>query len=381
MLSLTSPVLGWLSIIVTAATFAAVVWILPRVAGRTVRGAAARAGLIAAINLLLVLTIAIEVNDQYLFFAGWTDLAGSLHGMSVTSSIHRGGGTAQAITARVSGPAAQPATGTLPPLTGGSRIGDGVMSYQITGPLSGITTGVQVAVPPGYDPSDAATTYPVLEAFTGYPASVSQWFKAMDLQAQVTSQVTGHHLHQMIIVSPQLEIPAGRDTECVDGAPGDPQLEVFLTQDVPNWIATHFRVRAGRQAWATIGLSAGGWCAAMAAMLHPAQYGAAIVMGGYFRPDFGTGYDPFSLTSDAGRRYDLVALAHRSPPPVALWVETSHGDPLSYSTTTDLLQRARAPLSTTAVVLRNAGHRIGVWKGLTPSALQWLGASVPGFAA
>ena len=379
-LSLTSTGFGWLMIAVTLAVFGAVVAWLPRAAGRGPKPVLARAGLVAVVALTVVSTVAVQLNDRFLFFAGWGDLAGALRGTPVTSAVHRGGGAEQAARAQVPGAAATPSTGALQALPRGSRIQDGVTSYQITGPLSEVTAGVQVTVPPGYDPADPTTTYPVLETFTGYPASVDQWVKAMGLQTQVADEVAVHRLHRMILVSPQWEVPRGTDTECVDGGAGNPQLETFVTRDVPNWVAAHFRVSPGRGSWAAIGLSAGGWCAAMAAMLHPAQYGGAIVMGGYFRPDFGPRYEPFPAGSDAGRRYDLVALARRSPPPLALWVETSHADPLSFSTTTALLSASKPPLSVTAVVLQNAGHRIGVWQGLTPEALRWLGASVPGFA-
>jgi enterochelin esterase-like enzyme len=256
---------------------------------------------------------------------------------------------------------------------------DGVVSYQVTGPLSGVTASVLVTVPPGYDAAAVRSDYPVLETFAGYPGSVSQWVKTMHLQSALADEVAAHRLRPMIVVSPQIEVPAGTDTECVDGGPGAPRLETFVTRDVPDWLAAHFRVRTDRGSWASIGLSAGGWCAAMAAMLHPAQFGAAIVLGGYFHPEFEAGYEPFPPHGDAGRRYDLVALAHRAPPPLALWVETSHADPVSYSSSTALLKAARPPLSVTATVLQNAGHRIGVWRGLLPDALRWLGSTVPGF--
>jgi len=53
----------------------------------------------------------------------------------------------------------------------------------------------------------------------------------------------------------------------------------------------------------------------MVAMLHPAQYAAAIVMGGYFRPEFGPYYRPYPSSSALARRYDLVALSKNRPPP------------------------------------------------------------------
>ena len=140
-------------------------------------------------------------------------------------------------------------------------------------------------------------------------------------------------------MAPQVQIPFGVDTECVNGDPGKPQIETWLAEDVPNWIARTFRVTTQRSSWATMGLSAGGWCAAMATMLHPAQYSAAVVFGGYFRPDFGPYYEAFPKTSPLQTRYDLVKLA-RHPPPVALWLEASHADELSYSSIAGLLHAA-----------------------------------------
>jgi pimeloyl-ACP methyl ester carboxylesterase len=107
---------------------------------------------------------------------------------------------------------------------------------------------------------------------------------ALRLGGEVAKQAAAKRMGPALVVSPQMDIPAGVDTECVNGAGGNPQLEIWLAQDVPNWVARTFRVQTDQAAWATIGLSAGGWCAAMVAMLHPAQFAAAIVLGGYFRP-------------------------------------------------------------------------------------------------
>ena len=63
MFSLTFPVLGWFLVIATLAAFVAVVLLLPRAAGRTLRSAMARAGLLVGINLMLVLAIAVQVNE------------------------------------------------------------------------------------------------------------------------------------------------------------------------------------------------------------------------------------------------------------------------------------------------------------------------------
>ena len=103
-------------------------------------------------------------------------------------------------------------------------------------------------------------------------------------------------------------------------------------------------------------------------------------MGGYFLPDFSPNNVIFGPDSPLARRYDLLGLAARTPPPVALWLETSREDDLSYPTSAQLLAEVRSPLSVRADVLDHGGHRFGVWEGMLPDALSWLGHNVPGFA-
>lgn len=141
----------------------------------------------------------------------------------------------------------------------------------------------------------------------------------------------------------------------------------------------HFRVSGRRDGWAAIGYSSGGFAAAMSTILHPAQYGAGIVLSGYFGPESGPFYEPFTPTSAAGRRYDLPRVVRRRPPPAHMWVETSHADSVSYASTARFLRSVGSPTAVHAVLLQNAGHRDSVWVGLLPQALRWLGRSVPGF--
>jgi S-formylglutathione hydrolase FrmB len=381
-MSLTGPSLAWLAVSVTLAAFAALVGFWPRLAGPRAGPVILRVVGLLVVNVLVLLTAAVQLNDRYAFFAGWTDLQGAAFGPPGTVSRLEGGGSARvAAAARVAAPFAAVAPGAPLPLPAGSRVADGVTAYRVRGALSGITAEVLVSLPPGYADAGSARRYPVLETFSGYPGSVTQWVRTMRLRDVLAAGTATHRIGPTVVVSPQIEIPAGVDTECVDGRPGQPRLETWLARDVPDWVAAHFRVRTDRGAWATIGLSAGGWCAAMVSMLHPAQFGAAVVLGGYFRPLFEPSFEPFTAGSAAARRYDLVALARRSPPPLAVWLETSHADPLSYTSSAALLRAAHAPLSVTATVLQDAGHRIGVWRDLLPAALGWLSTNLPGFRA
>jgi Putative esterase len=373
---------GFLAVVVLIGlvAFVAVVRTWPRLAGAGAGQVASRVGLLLVTNAAVLLVVAVVLNNTYGFFADWTDLAGSLGGTQASSQAHGGAlpGEAFGRDPLRRGTAVSP--GDLPPLPVGQGAGGRVLSYRVHGPLSGVTAEVVVGLPASYrDPSAAAERFPVIETFSGYPGSLTQWVGGMDLPGALDAAAAHRQLGQAIVVSPSVEIPPGQDTECVDGAAGAAQVETWISQDVPNWVLHTFRALPDRRAWATMGLSAGAWCAAMASMLNPGRFGASVVMGGYFEPAFG-GPAPWPAGSAPARRYDLVRLAGTHPPPVAMWLETSHKDRLSYPSSTRLIKAARPPFSVTAVVLASAGHRISLWRGLLPSALAWLGRDVPGFA-
>jgi enterochelin esterase-like enzyme len=373
---------GWFVAVVgalTVASFAAVVAFWNSLAGRSTARVAARVGMLLVVNVLVLFTAAIGLNDQYLFFASWADLHGALTGTIAKTQLNKGAHAAAAAQQAVPGKAARipPHVPALPP---GSVDAAGVGTFRVHGSASGITGTVVVRLPPGYlAAANANRRYPVLEAFSGYPGSPVEWVRVMNLPAAMAEQVRLGHMRPALIVEPQQWVPPGVDTECTNGARGNPQVETWLTVDVPRWVARTFRVATSRTSWATIGLSAGGYCAAMAGMLQPAQYGGVINMGGYFRPELGPYYLPYPPHSVLAARYDLVALARRAPPPLAMWMETSHVDAVSYRSSAAFLRATRAPLSVRAVVLQNAGHRIAVWQALLPESLQWLGAALPGF--
>lgn len=380
-MSLTGPLFLGAIVVLTIAAFVVLVLLWPSLAGRSPGKISARAGMLLGVNFLVLLTAATQLNAQFLFFADWTDLRGALGGATSSTALSRGATASHAASKKVSGLAATAGT-SLPGIPLGRMSPSGVISYTLKGPLSGITGKVVVQLPPGYtNPGNAGLRYPVMETFQGYPSTPEQWIGTMGLGTVLAQEVAAKRIRPVLIVSPQLEIPVGVDTECVNGTGGKPQVETWIARDVPNWVAQTFRVQTDRASWAAIGLSAGGWCAAMVAMLHPAQYAAAIVMGGYFRPEFGPLYDAFPPGSPLAGRYDLVALAKRAPPPVALWLETSHTDAVSYNSSAALLRAAKPPLAVNATVLQHAGHRVSLWQGLLPGSLTWLGANVPGFKA
>jgi S-formylglutathione hydrolase FrmB len=374
--SLTSTSLVVVLALVALAVVVVAVVLWPRMARTTVWTVLGRVALLVAVNVSVLLLVGAVLNDQFEFFSDWQDLLGSASTQAVT--VAGGVGAAKAATI--------PVTPTVEHLPVGRatalRHVDGGTVFELAGPVSGVTSTVLVQLPDGYwSATNATRRYPVLVGFAGFPGTVSQLaadFGVADVERRLVAE---NKLGPVINVYPLAWVPAGRDTECVDGPARSTvpdRLETWSTVDVPAWVQATFRTDAARSSWATWGMSAGGYCAAMATMLHPSTFSAALVLAGYFSPLFGN-WQPYPGNDPALTRYDLLALARHRPPPVALWVFVSRTDPLSYPQTAALVTKARAPLSVTAQFAANGGHRLTLWRQQLPAALTWLGASIPGF--
>lgn len=370
-----------LSVVLAVLAAAATVLLWPRLAGPRPRHYAGRAAVLVLQNVMLLLAVAVGMNDTFQFFADWSDLAGALRGQAgpAAGAASPSAGATGGATAR----SYRPAPPVLPVGVHGEQTGrqGDVLRFRVGGGPSGVSADVYVAVPADYDQQvRAGHRFPVLEAFSGYPSDPRQWLSVMGLEHSLSSLAARRQIAETLVVMPTVELPPGTDTECVDGGAAAAQVERWVAEDVPAWVESALPVQRGSQAWAGIGLSTGGYCAAMVAMRHPGVYGAAISFAGYYRPEFESGYQPFSRTSLEGQRYDLVRLARLAPPPVSLWALTSRADTLSYASTMALLQAARPPFSVRVETLLHAGHRTAVLKPWVPTALRWLAASLPGFA-
>ncbi|MCE1178205.1 MAG: esterase family protein [Micrococcales bacterium] len=251
----------------------------------------------------------------------------------------------------------------------------------VTGPASQVTGQILVVLRRSYPAHGAPTRrYPVIEAFHGYPGSPDTWTGYLRLVQGLDTLGRRHELGDVIVVIPEVNNPPEADTECVDGGPTGVATETWLTRDVPGWAAQHLAVAADRGSWAALGYSEGGYCAAMAALRHPGSYGGALVLGGYFTPLFGVHDRPPAAGSPLAGAYDLVRREKAAPVPVAMWVHSSDGDSLSWRSTRAFLDQVRPPTSAVSVLPPGLGHRVSVWRAALPTALAWLGRTLPGFA-
>src|SRR6476646_10085733 len=339
--------------LVALVLFGLVVVGVPRVehplASRASRGAQ-----VIALNLVVVALCGAALNDQYVFYSSWSDMLGS---RSAHLLLHHGGTAREAVAGHVTGPglSGDVPAGALPPLP---QPAARMQSYTVVDQRSTAEGQVLVYLPVGYDPT-SPRTYPVMLGLHGFPGGPRS-FARLNILSTIDQLTAEHRLAPSIVVIPRIDTPASLDTECVNGLPGEPQTDTWLSHDIPAWTLHHFHAQTARTSWATIGYSYGAWCAASLSLRHPDVYGASIVLLGYFRPDFGAGYDPLNTATLAG--YDLVNIVKKAPPPVAMWVLTSREDTLSYPTTSKFLSVARRPLDVTATVLAHGGHRDAVFE-------------------
>lgn len=371
-MSLTGPAFPALLAVLAVTLFVLLVLGRPRF-GRSVLDAVCRGVVAVVMNVIVVLLAGTLLNDQYAFYVSWDDLMG-VTGPTVQAT---GGGTAADVfAAKVQGVglADMMVPAQLPDLPNPHGR---LQKYAVAMPGALGKVSIYVYLPQGYNPN-SSRTYPVVEALHGYPNRAEVFTHIDGFFSGFDRAVAEHRMAPSIIVMPDIDPPSNIDTECVN-VPGGLQGETWLARNVPSWTVEHFRVQTKRTAWAAYGFSYGGWCAAMLGVRDTDVFGAAVILQGYFRPDFVAEYAPFKVGSALYSSYDLVDIARHHPPAVALWILASKQDSLSYPSTDALVKDARKPLSVTADLLKVGGHREAVWTPKIPATLTWLGRTLPGF--
>lgn len=337
---------------------------------------------LVVVAVLGALALAAPINAQY----GWYPTVGDLFPSTGTAiSASAGAAPASAVTAEITSSAlitgerhrpADPFTGESALRPTRTRSGAGYADFTVPGPRSGVSNTVTVWFPAEYT-EDPQAEFPVLMAYHGIEPAPYAYFNVVKLDQTIERMVAEGRLRPAIVVVPHWAV-GGLDNECASSVQGG-DVETWLTEDIPAWVYATFRAAPGRDAFAGLGLSAGGYCANMAAMLHPDTFSTAISLGGYWRPIFDAPFIPFGPGTAPWAHYDLVARAKSSAPPVALWTLYGASDRLAVPTTTELKAVVRAPTSFTETRLSRGGHNTDVWLPYVPQSLEWLGTHSPGF--
>lgn len=302
-------------------------------------------------QLFAMTALALKVNDQYLFYTSWADLAGQV---------------SQQTTIQTKG-LVEPGEGSLRVMTVPSRD-------------AGSQRRVLVWLPPQYDlPAYRHHRFPLVMFMTGQPSTPQTAFAHFEFARTATKVISARQAQPFVAVFPTVMIRPPRDTECTD-VPRGPQAETWLAKDVPAFITQHFRVEGPGKAWTALGWSTGGFCAAKLVASDPAAFGSAVSFGGYYQPV----QDKTTGSLFGGR---LRLRLHNSPE----WLYTHHQglrgsslllvagqqDKETWASTNRMIQTAAGDPSVAHIAFPKGGHNYRNYASYLAPSLAWSGARWP----
>jgi S-formylglutathione hydrolase FrmB len=377
-MALTSDAVVALLSVLAVATLVAAVLLWPRVADRRVAHAAARAALIFATQVTAILALLGGLNAYFSFVVSWSDLIGSA---AAIVPAGRGGHLPDVPPA----PVVVTATQVAHTATGGGASASGeILTVRVRGERTGIVVPRSyVYLPPQYfQPAYAHRLFPAVLVLTGYPSDPRAEITRLALPSTAAAEVEAGRLRPTVFIMMFSSVDMPRDTECTD-IPDGPQAATFFATDVPFAMQRSFRVATGRDSWAVMGDSTGGYCALKLAMMHSDRFAAAISLSGYYTAvrDFTTG-NLYGRSAAYQSENDLFwRLRHRPPPPVSVLLATSRVGERDYPATLQFLGLIRPPMRGYRLIVPVGGHNFRTWKRELAPAFDWLNARLASASA
>lgn len=341
-----------------------------------------RVALVLGCQLLAVALLAAAVNDRFGFYTSWDDLLGTGQPVALTVTAPRPPGA-------VAGPVGAGAAGSGAGARGAPLRVDRryaapdpraarLVPVDIPGLRSRISSHAMVLLPPQYDePAFAHRRFPVALVLAGYPGHLGALEGSLAVPQTVDALLHTGRMTPTVLVLLSPTVAPPRDTECTD-IPNGPQVATYLAQDVPMWVASHYRVGPAGH-WGVVGFSTGGFCAAKLALTFPWVFQAGVSLSGYLQAvtDPTTG-DLFGGSTAVREQNDpLWRVQHLPQPAVSLLLTASRQETTVYRQVQLLSAAARSPLLVSTIIRPTGGHNAGVWRGELPLCLQWLSATLP----
>jgi len=282
----TSPTSGWslapnaplfeaLLVVATVCVALAAVW-----RWRSL-GLATRVVSVVLVEVLVVLSVMTYVNRANDVVTTWTSMTGSTSGLT-PKTLSQSDGTGSF----GNGINRWRRTRRMQAKDRAAADRSTITSISIGGGPTGYDLPAQVYLPGSYDEASSAhRSYPVLELLAGFPGSYLSWSTGLRLKHTLDTLIRTGRMPAVIAVMPSQNPFPPADSECVNADPSvhsDSRAETYLTDDVPTYLAQHYRAAKGRINWVIGGYSTGGYCAANLALRHPDRYASAIALSAYF---------------------------------------------------------------------------------------------------
>ncbi|WSK25236.1 alpha/beta hydrolase-fold protein [Streptomyces sp. NBC_01298] len=160
----------------------------------------------------------------------------------------------------------------------------------ITGKKSGFKGKVWVWAPKEYgDPKFAKSGFPVMIALPGGAGYPNNYWMGTDLglQSSISKWYAAGKSKPFLLAMPVLN--PGPDDKGVywdaSDIPGQPKMDSWLTDDVPDLMRQNFRTVKSRDGWSYMGSSTGGFASLKAVLKYPEKFKAAICSGPDILPD------------------------------------------------------------------------------------------------
>jgi enterochelin esterase-like enzyme len=330
-------------------------------------------------QIMVLLTLGGYLNADQGFYTSWSDLFGIQSTQNQAREVFNrpvgnapNGKPVNPIKKGVAGLG----TGIVTSLVDRADAGKSrIVEVVLHGKRTGYSFAALVYLPGSYSArTEKKRKFPVVELLSGYPGSPYAWPLSMKLKDYLDDEIRHGRAPAMVAVMPRQDPAPPRDSECVN-AVGGAQAATYLGEDVPDAVASQFRVRTDRGGWGLMGVSTGGFCAANLALNYPHRFYAAASLSGYYT----------AITDDTtGDLYRGNAqvrmlnspqwtIGHRKHPPLAFFVFAAMDSVEDQSWAVNFAKAVQPPDGITLELSPSGGHtRIG-WMDVQPKAWDWFG--------
>jgi enterochelin esterase-like enzyme len=316
-----------------------------------------RVAALCVLQASVISLIFVVANRSAEFYSSWSDLFGTDQASGAIVAV--GFGPSQTVVP------VKIISSVPVPVPGQRKAPSGRLeAVQVNGQLSGLSAPGFVYLPPQAAKSGAVTRpLPVVVVISGQIANPGADYGARQLADTATIEIAAGRLRPvlMVMLPAQVGDPAdATDQGCLD-VPGGAQATTFFSQDLPQALASAFRVDTTPGGWALLGDSSGGYCAMQLAMSSSQVFSVAAAPPADYTTPPGSG--EFGGSPQIQAQDDLLwRLQHQAMQPISV-LFVGPGEPRAF------LSLVRAPM-------RAASISLGTGRWPLAPVLDWIGRTM-----